>query len=91
MSDNGRKLIAWGLTEYKDRGGHTKTSWTKCGAAFDCRDGSINVELDSFPRSGRLQIREWNEERDGRRDQGRDDNRNDNRNDRGGSDRGYRR
>lgn len=69
-----RNLVAYGLTEYTDRGGSKKTKWTLCGAAFENRDGSINVELDAFPRSGRIQIRPY--DRDDQRDD-RDDRRGD--------------
>jgi hypothetical protein len=42
-----------------------KTFWTRIGAAFTNKDGSITVQLDAAPISGRLQIRE-DEERDER-------------------------
>ena len=35
-----------------------KSFWTRIGVAFVNRDGSINVQLDALPVSGRLQIRE---------------------------------
>jgi hypothetical protein len=52
-----------------------KSFWTKIGAAFPNKDGSITVQLDALPVSGRLQIREQEdrEERQGRG--GRDDRR----------------
>lgn len=52
-----------------------KTYWTRIGAAFTNKDGSISVTLDALPVSGRLQIRdqEDREERQGRG--GRDDRR----------------
>lgn len=34
-----------------------RSFWTKVGVAYDCRDGSITVQLDALPVSGRLQIR----------------------------------
>jgi hypothetical protein len=40
------------LTEKGER-----TYWTKVGVAYTNRDGSINVQLDALPVSGRLQIR----------------------------------
>lgn len=46
-----------------------KSYWTKVGAAFFTnRDGSINIELDALPVSGKMQIRadEDREERDER-------------------------
>jgi len=38
-----------------------KTHWHKVGVAFENRDGSTNVYLDSLPTNGKLQIRELNE------------------------------
>lgn len=35
-----------------------KATWTKIGAAFLNKDGSINVFLDSLPIDGRLHIRD---------------------------------
>jgi hypothetical protein len=40
------------LTEKGER-----TYWTKVGVAYTNRDGSLNVQLDALPVSGRLQIR----------------------------------
>lgn len=55
------------LTERND-----KTHWTRIGAAFTNKDGSITVQLDALPVSGRLQIREEEErgEPEDRRQQG---------------------
>ena len=46
-----------------------KSYWTKIGAAFTNKDGSITIQLDALPVSGRLQVRENGdrEERNGRR------------------------
>jgi hypothetical protein len=44
----------------------SRTFWTRVGAAFDNRDGSVTVKLDALPVSGTLQIRE--DDRDNRRD-----------------------
>jgi len=45
-----------------------KSYWTKVGAAFfSNRDGSINLELDALPVSGKLQIRA-EDEREERKD-----------------------
>ena len=41
-----------------------KSYWTRIGAAFTNKDGSINVELDGFPVSGRMQIRDRDEPKD---------------------------
>jgi hypothetical protein len=35
-----------------------KSHWTRCGAAFENKDGSANVFLDALPVSGKLQIRD---------------------------------
>jgi hypothetical protein len=34
-----------------------KSFWTRVGVAYPNRDGSININLDALPVSGRLQIR----------------------------------
>jgi hypothetical protein len=64
------KRSVFAITEKGDQ-----TYWTRIGAAFfSNKDGSINVELDAVPVSGRMQIREdpEREERGGRREHGRD-------------------
>ena len=58
MSDNGKKTV-FAITE---RDG--KTFWTRIGAAFTNKDGSINLNLDALPVSGRLQVREDEESRE---------------------------
>lgn len=35
-----------------------KSYWTRVGAAFENRDGSLSVKLDALPMDGQLQIRE---------------------------------
>jgi hypothetical protein len=35
-----------------------KTFWTRIGAAFENRDGSLSVVLDALPVDGKLQIRD---------------------------------
>jgi len=57
---NNDKKSVFALTE-RDQ----KTFWTRIGAAFTNKDGSITVQLDALPVSGRLQIRE-DEEREER-------------------------
>jgi hypothetical protein len=42
-----------------------KSHWTRCGAAFENKDGSVNVFLDALPVSGKLQIREADENGNG--------------------------
>ena len=89
MSD--RRLIVSSMTEYTPKGAsETRTAWNRIGMAFRNRDGSINVELNATPISGRLQIREeTDDERHDReqrdRNRGRDDRAGEQRRD----DRGY--
>jgi len=45
---------AFTIVEGKDG----KSRWTKVGAAFVNKDGSMNVILDALPCDGKLQIRE---------------------------------
>ena len=40
-----------------------KTHWHKVGVAFGNRDGSTNIYLNSLPTNGKLQLREYDEER----------------------------
>jgi hypothetical protein len=42
-----------------------KSFWTRVGAAFPNKDGSVNVFLDALPVSGKLQIRDDDERREG--------------------------
>jgi hypothetical protein len=49
---NTETLTAFAITEKGE-----SSYWTKIGAAFINKDGSINVELDALPVFGRLQIR----------------------------------
>lgn len=35
-----------------------RSFWTKVGAAFENRDGSITIKLDALPLSGTLQVRD---------------------------------
>lgn len=48
-------------------GKNGKTFWMRIGSAYPNRDGSMNVYLDAYPMSGKLQIRPW-DERDRRPD-----------------------
>jgi hypothetical protein len=61
---NNDKKSVFALTE-RDQ----KTYWTRIGAAFTNKDGSVTVQLDALPVSGRLQIRE-DEEREERSERG---------------------
>ncbi len=51
-----RRLAVFAIPESKDG---EKTFWTKIGAAFTNRDGSITLLLDALPLgTNRLQVRE---------------------------------
>lgn len=39
-------------------GSDGKSKWTRIGAAFVNKDGSINAILDTYPNEGKIQIRE---------------------------------
>lgn len=45
------------LDVYTIRNGEKLSIWTRIGAAFVNRDGSINVYLDALPVDGKLHIR----------------------------------
>ena len=60
---------AFALTQYTTRSGEERTKWTRIGVAFHNDDGSVNVELEAFPASGRMQIREETEEEAERREE----------------------
>jgi hypothetical protein len=38
------------------------THWIRCGTGFPNRDQSFNLYLDVFPKNGKLQMRELDEE-----------------------------
>lgn len=40
-----------------------RARWIRIGAAFENKDGSLNVVLDALPLSGRLHIRDPDESR----------------------------
>lgn len=42
-------------------GRNGKTIWMRIGSAFINRDNSINVYLDAYPASGKLQIRPFDD------------------------------
>jgi hypothetical protein len=56
-------LIAYALTKYQ-KDGEEKTKWTPVGTAWKNKDGSLNVELEALPVSGRLQIRQAEEKKE---------------------------
>ena len=41
-----------------EKEGWDKAVWLKVGAAFENRDGSLNLFLDAFPVNGKLHVRE---------------------------------
>jgi hypothetical protein len=52
--DQSKMKIAYVITQ---RG--TNKYWTRVGAAFVNRDGSINVKLEAVPVSGEIHIRDY--------------------------------
>ena len=52
--DQSKMKIAYVVTQ---RG--TNKYWTRIGAAFVNRDGSINVKLEAVPVNGEVQIRDY--------------------------------
>jgi hypothetical protein len=56
---NTESRTVFAITEKGD-----KSYWTRIGAAFTNKDGSINLELDALPVSGRLQIRDREEQKE---------------------------
>jgi hypothetical protein len=70
MAEKNAAKAVFALTERGE-----KTFWTRIGVAFTNKDGSITVQLDALPVSGRLQIRDEesrserdHDDRDDRRD-----------------------
>lgn len=62
---SGQRWDAMMVREYTDRTGEVKSHWTKIGAAFENKNGSIGVQLDALPVDGKviLQIPLSREER----------------------------
>ncbi|MEO8874853.1 MAG: hypothetical protein ABI461_04630 [Polyangiaceae bacterium] len=58
----GMKLV-YTIVERKDG----KSFWTRIGAAFTNRDGSLTLKLDAIPIGGTMQVRDW-EPRDGEKE-----------------------
>jgi hypothetical protein len=59
MEDQSKNMKAvWAIVERAASGG-TKSFWTRVGVGFVNRDGSLTLQLDAIPISGRLQVREW--------------------------------
>lgn len=64
LTDVKKRYSVFSVKESKS--GHI---WTRAGAAFVNRDGSLNVVLDVLPLDGRLHVRESMDFRDRRNDQ----------------------
>jgi hypothetical protein len=52
MDNQSARFDVFAITERED-----KSYWTRVGAAFTNRDGSINIALEALPVSGKLQLR----------------------------------
>lgn len=54
------------IEEYVDAQGTGRSKWTKIGAAFENKDGSIGIQLNAMPLNGKviLQVPLTKEERD---------------------------
>lgn len=61
MSSNNRRVV-YAITERENQDGEVKSYFTRVGAAFDNKDGSINLLLEALPVSGKLQIRDLSDE-----------------------------
>jgi hypothetical protein len=55
--------LVYTIVERKDG----KSFWTRIGAAFTNRDGSLTLKLDAIPIGGTMQVRDW-EPRDAERE-----------------------
>ncbi|MCB9625446.1 MAG: hypothetical protein H6723_19180 [Sandaracinus sp.] len=53
MNEKKNYKVVFALTEREG-----KTRWTRVGAAWPNRDGSMTIVLDAVPVSGRLNVRE---------------------------------
>jgi hypothetical protein len=45
--------VVYGIVK---RDGAEKGFWTRIGAAFECKDGSLNVRLDFLPASSEITL-----------------------------------
>lgn len=62
MNAPGKRRAVYVVTEKMTAEG-TRSFWTRVGAAFENKDGSITVKLDALPLSGTLQIRDDDDRR----------------------------
>lgn len=58
MNQQGKKKV---LCPIEGRDG--KTHWRTLGVGWINKDNSINLYLDGLPHNGRLQIRDWDEQK----------------------------
>jgi len=58
LNNANKKFKVLALITKKDGGTH----WMRIGSAYQNKDDSINAYVDAFPREGKLQIRELDEE-----------------------------
>lgn len=62
MSDTDKSAKKPDLVAYHvlDRGEDKKSHWTEIGGAWRHRDGKgLNIELNSFPKDGRITLRDY--------------------------------
>jgi hypothetical protein len=67
-SNGGGGRRPWAAYNVVERNG--KRYWSRVGSAFQNRDGSMNIYLDSYPIGGKIQIREDDREREPRKEPG---------------------
>ncbi len=67
LSNNKKTYKVLAMISKKDGGTH----WMRIGTAYQNKDDSINAYVDAFPREGKLQIRELDEEDLRQRESGR--------------------
>lgn len=67
-TNNARKMKhLWLVEDVPAKGDReAKSFWTKIGVAFENRDGSFSLHLAAIPVSGRLQMRDPSEFKDGK-------------------------
>lgn len=58
MEGGKKRFDCFSVREY-ELNGEKKSAWNRVGVAFENRDGSFSVLLDSLPLDGKLQIRPY--------------------------------
>ena len=66
QSTGNGKSRPWAAYNIVERNG--RRFWNRVGSAFQNRDGSMNIFLDSLPLGGKIQIRVDDREREPRKD-----------------------